>query len=98
MSIMDCLQPRTVTVTGARVVRLGINESPHGRHKPTTREQKLHAHREKMRLYRRANKHLPIYVNGVRVTSHTRSLLAKYRAGIPINGNAMKALRDKGLI
>ena len=32
-----------------------------------------------------------------RLTTRTRSNLSKYQAGIPINGNAMKALVDKGL-
>ena len=47
MNILDCLTPRTVTVTGARVVRLGINEPPHGRYRRKSAEQAWDSYDEK---------------------------------------------------
>ena len=67
MSILDTLTPRTVTVTGARLVKLGLSETPHGR-----------------------------YPKGM--SSNTLRLLNNYRAGLPVNGNALRTLREKGLI
>ena len=55
MSILEALMPRTVTVTGARVVRLGLSETPHGRYKRMTPEQ-VHANYEAKRRADRERK------------------------------------------
>lgn len=33
-----------------------------------------------------------------RLSTRTRTNLQRYRDGLPVNGNALRALRDKGLI
>ena len=47
-NILDALTPRTVKVTGARKVKLGSSEEPHGRYNRMTPEE-VHANYEAKR-------------------------------------------------
>ena len=59
MSILDCLQPRTVTVTGARVVKLGLGDYSRGGPKRMN-ETQAHAsydtHRKQQRERKRESR------------------------------------------
>ena len=97
MSIMDCLQPRTVTVKGARFVDLGSNKDSWTDEQKERRLCKNMTHDERIAYNREAkNKHRAKVK--AQKAKNTQANLAKYNAGEPLCRQAIAALREKGLI